>query len=127
MNRLWINPLVLGVAGLTGWGVCYLAGKPEQARLVLMAFCSCMIALMLGMMPMMLRFEKSVSATTQMALVGSMVFLLAAVVVSAGVMFVFKPGFGFVIWMCGFFWLTLIGQALTAIRALKASSAASGK
>jgi hypothetical protein len=127
MNKLWINPVLLGVAGLIGWMVCRYIGKPEQARMVLMAVGSCMIALLLGTMPLVLRFENSVSATTQTALLGSVIFLMAAVALTAIVMFVFKPGIGFVVWMCGFFWLTLIGQALTAIRALRSASAASGK
>jgi len=126
MRGLALIPLSILIVAAAGVALCKIAGWRIGASGLLVAGISSAVAAGLAFVPLLLVRGGSQAAQAQAALVGTMVHLFIAIVVTGAVLLLKPPVAGsFVYWMLAFYWTTLTVLVVSFTRSVRLSSATS--
>jgi hypothetical protein len=126
MRGLALIPFSILIVAASGIALCKIAGWPIGTSGLFVAGITSAVAAGLAFVPLLLARGGSQAAQAQAALVGTMVHLFIAVVVTGAVLLLKPPVAGsFVYWMLAFYWTTLTVLVVSFTRNVRLSSATS--
>jgi len=108
MRALWLVPIALLIVAGLGLATCKLMGVSPGNRELVVAVAICCFASGLATVPLVLVRGSSQYATSQAALVGSILHLMTAAGAGGLALVQLKPGPSFIYWLGAMYWTSLI-------------------
>jgi len=122
--------LAVALVAAGGWAGAKAVGLRPHGAELLIAAAGATLAAMAALVPLWLargtasQPPTSQEAASQAALLSTVVHMLVAVAVAAGVIFIRRPGAAFIYWMLAFYWVTLAAVAAAAVRLIRSAGPA---
>jgi hypothetical protein len=117
--ELTIHPVVIAALIGGGCAVARCAGVDIHAQSMWVAAGIALMAAEVAMIPLLLSRGADQSAASQAGLFATVIHLMLSIGLAGVVSFKLLPGQPFLYWMCGFYWVTLIGVAAMAVRSVR--------
>jgi hypothetical protein len=118
---LLIAPALLLFAAACGFAVLAMIHIDIHAREMLAAFIVMLVAIFAGSIPLFLSRHADQSTAAQAGLVATIAHLFIATALAGAVILGLKPTQAFTYWLFAFYWTTLIGLAIAAVRLVKSA------
>jgi len=125
MRRLWLIPASIVLTAAGGMAIC--AALHKDARVIEMSIAAmvALLASIAAVTPLWIARHATQLGMSQAALVATMVHLFVAIALAAiAVLGHFPLHTAFLVWLCAFYWMTLIALAMTAVRMIKSAAPA---
>lgn len=123
MMRAFLSILfsLLGTAAVALIGL-RAVGVDAHTRLMLMAAGVCLLASVMGMVPLLLTGGAGSVAVSQAGLAGLAIHMLAAAAGGGALYILLHPSVAFLYWLLGFYWATLVVVAIAGVKAVKSAA-----
>jgi hypothetical protein len=119
MRALLFAPLAVAVVAAGGVALMSGTGRDPHLPAMINAAGTCLIATVMGAIPLVLARRASQYALTQAGLVATMLHLFVAVGAAAIMMLGGRLSNAYTFWLIPFYFATLIPLAIAAVRAVK--------
>ena len=124
-RALWRNPVIVLITALAAWSLLAALGHPPRLREMIMAAGTCLVAVELALVPMLLSRGADQAVVAQSALVGTFAHLFCGIAIAAAIVIALHPPLTFIYWLLLFYWVTLTAVVIDFIRALRSAPMAS--
>jgi len=115
-SAMLINPIMLALATAIAVVTAKVLGLNPHLSSILIAAAIGLVAAEVALLPIVLSVSKNPAEIFQRAFAGTVLHLLAAVILGAVAVFGLKLGGSFVFWLLGSYWITLSGLCIVFIR-----------
>jgi hypothetical protein len=125
MRRLLLIPATIVLTAAGGMALCAALHKNAHVAEMSIAALAALLASVAAITPLWIARHATQLGMSQAALVATMVHLFVAIALAAIVVLGHFPlHAAFLIWLCAFYWMTLIALAMTAVRMIKTAAPA---
>jgi hypothetical protein len=124
MRAMLSVPLAVILFAAISFAICKLLGWNAHGSDLIAAGFTCLVAGELAGIPLILARGGNTLAISQAALVGSVIHLLASIVIAGiAVMLKLHVGQAYLFWMLGFYWITLLVLVIGFAKAIRSAPA----